>query len=130
MPRPYDCHTNFPSIIVAITCVSAISIGSMVKMSRSRTTRSANLPGVNDPLRFSSYEAYAAPALPDRPAIGPIQALSGPPSGGGELAGPAPKASVSDAGAQALARHVFVEGGDQPPRPNRADDYSWKPPAP
>jgi hypothetical protein len=90
-------------------------------------------PANGAPVVFRSPVAppsSAAPALPDRPAIGPIQALSGPPSGGGELAGPAQKASASDAGGQALARHVFVEGGDTPPRPNRADDYAWKPPAP
>ncbi len=34
------------------------------------------------------------------------------------------------ADAQALARHVFVEGGDQSPRPNRADDSAWKPGSP
>ncbi len=70
-----------------------------------------------------------APALPDRPAIGPVQALSGTPApGGAELARPAQRASDSGAGAQALARHVFVDGGDQPSRPNRADDSSWKAP--
>ncbi|MGJ0505844.1 MAG: SGNH/GDSL hydrolase family protein [Methylocystis sp.] len=71
-----------------------------------------------------------APALPDRPAIGPVQTLSGAGSAGGELARPAPKSASSGADAQALARHVFVEGGDQPARANRADDYSWKSPAP
>ncbi len=72
----------------------------------------------------------SAPALPDRPAIGPVQTLSGlPASGGAELARPH-KASDSGAGAQALTRHVFVDGGDQPPRPNRADDSSWKAPQP
>lgn len=73
----------------------------------------------------------SAPALPERPAVGPVQSLSGAPAGGaGELARPMPKAGAASADAQALARHVFVEGGDQPPRANRADDYSWKAPAP
>ncbi|WP_424362508.1 DUF459 domain-containing protein [Methylocystis parvus] len=69
-----------------------------------------------------------APALPERPAIGPVQNLTGAPApaAGSELARRAP-ASAPAADAQALARHVFVEGGDQSPRPNRADDYSWKP---
>lgn len=71
----------------------------------------------------------SAPTLPDRPAIGPMQTLNATPAaGGGELARrtqPAP-ANTDTAGAQALMRHVFQEGGDQPPRPNRADDYSWK----
>lgn len=72
-----------------------------------------------------------APTLPERPAIGPVQALSGPPAqGGAELARPAQKASAPVADTQALARHVFVDGGDQPSRPNRADDSSWKAPAP
>lgn len=67
-----------------------------------------------------------APALPDRPAIGPVQALSAPPAGSAELARPAPKADPAAADAGALARHVFIEGGDQPPRENRADDSSWR----
>lgn len=71
-----------------------------------------------------------APALPERPAIGPVQALGGPPAGGGELARAAPAPTTASADAQALARHVFVEGGDQPARANRADDYLWKEPAP
>jgi hypothetical protein len=48
-------------------------------------------------------------------------------TGAAELARRAPAAVAPDA--QALARHVFVEGGDQPARANRADDHSWKPPA-
>lgn len=71
-----------------------------------------------------------APAMPDRPAIGAVQPLGGPPSGSGDLARPAPKPATASADSQALARHVFVEGGDQPARANRADDYYWKDPAP
>lgn len=68
----------------------------------------------------------AAPALPERPAIGPAQPLNAVPTAtGAELARHAPLHAGSDP-AQALAKHVFVEGGDQTPRPNRADDYSWK----
>lgn len=79
------------------------------------------------PVRPPSSEA---PALPERPDVGPVQSLNGVSDGSGaaELARRAP-ASAAPA-AQALARHVFVEGGDQPIRPNRADDYSWKPAAP
>ncbi len=73
--------------------------------------------------------ATGAPALPDRPKVGPVQALSLQPTGG-ELARPAENTAQAGADAQALARHVFVEGGDQPARPGRADDYSWKAPAP
>lgn len=67
-----------------------------------------------------------APALPDRPAIGAVQALTTPPSGPAELARPAPKVDPASADAGALARHVFIDGGDQPTRENRADDSSWK----
>lgn len=71
----------------------------------------------------------AAPTLPERPAIGPTQQLT---AGGAasELARRSPS-RAADSGAtpaQALARHVFIEGGDQRPRPNRADDYSWRTP--
>ncbi|BDV34315.1 SGNH/GDSL hydrolase family protein [Methylocystis iwaonis] len=89
------------------------------------------------PLIFRSPEkplSSEAPALPERPAIGPVQTLTGAPAPAGapELARRAPASAPAPAGAdaQALARHVFIEGGDQSPRPNRADDYSWKPAAP
>ena len=74
----------------------------------------------------------AAPSLAERPAIGPVQTL-GPPAvpAGGELARKSsdPLPDGGDAAAKALARHVFIQGGDQTARQNRADDYSWKPPA-
>lgn len=72
----------------------------------------------------------AAPALPERPAIGPIQSLA---VGEGEAEGESDLARRAerppDAGAapsEALLRHVLVEGGDQPARRNRADDASWR----
>jgi hypothetical protein len=76
--------------------------------------------------------ATEAPSLPERPDIGPVQSLYDAPAPGGasELARRSPAPAPAGADAQALARHVFFKGGDQPPRPNRADDYSWKPPAP
>ena len=65
-----------------------------------------------------------APVLPERPAVGPAQPLAAvSPASGEELARRAP-APVDPS--QTLAKHVFVDGGDQTPRPNRADDYSWK----
>ncbi|MGD9658890.1 MAG: DUF459 domain-containing protein, partial [Methylocystis sp.] len=72
----------------------------------------------------------AAPTLPDRPAAGPTQQLTGAGTAT-ELARKTPTGKATDAGAPApaLVRHVFVEGGDQSPRDNRADDYSWRPPA-
>ncbi len=70
-----------------------------------------------------------APTLPDRPAVGPTQQLTGAGTAT-ELARRAPAGRAPDAGApaQALVRHVFIEGGDQSPRENRADDYRWRPP--
>lgn len=91
----------------------------------------ATAPGAplvfRSPVKPSTTEA---PALPERPAIGPVQNLTGAaaPAASSELARRAP-ASAPAADAQALARHVFIEGGDQSPRPNRSDDYSWKPAA-
>jgi hypothetical protein len=85
------------------------------------------VPG--QPLVFRSPVAspyVAAPPLPDRPAVGPEQPLAAvAPAAGNELArrGNAP---IGADPAQALAKHVFVDGGDQTPRPNRADDFSWK----
>lgn len=91
----------------------------------------AGAPHANAPVVFRSPVAApfaAAPALPERPAVGPAQPLTAAPaSAAGELARRAPAVATGDAAADALARHVFVDGGDQPPRPNRGDDYSWKP---
>ncbi|WP_363348145.1 SGNH family hydrolase [Methylocystis echinoides] len=90
-------------------------------------------PAPGAPIVFRSPvnpAASNAPALPERPAIGPVQTLSGSAAAASaELARPAPKTGASGADAQALARHVFVDGGDQPSRPNRADDSSWRAPA-
>ncbi len=71
----------------------------------------------------------AAPTLPERSPVGPLQALSGA-SGSDttDLARRAPAPASGSGGAEALARHVFMQGGDQPVRANRADDYSWKAP--
>lgn len=93
----------------------------------------AMAPADGQPIVFRSPVGgpSAAPSLPERPAVGPTQQLTGA-GAATELARrtPAGKAAA-DAGtpAQALARHVFVEGGDQNPRSNRADDYSWRPAA-
>ena len=70
-----------------------------------------------------------APSLAERPAIGPIQALGSPRVDvGGELARKSgdPLPDGGDPAARALAHHVFVQGGDQSARKNRADDFSWK----
>lgn len=86
------------------------------------------------PIEFRSPVPPAfstAPSLSDRPAIGPVQPLGPqriPP--GGELARKSgdPLPDGGDAAARALAHHVFVQGGDQTARKNRADDFSWKAP--
>lgn len=70
-----------------------------------------------------------APTLPERPAIGAAQPLDNAVAGASELARRAP-ARAAAAPAEALARHVFVEGGDQAPRANRADDFRWRAKAP
>lgn len=71
----------------------------------------------------------AAPALPERPPIGPVQALTVSVSGQ-ELARRSPAAHAapdpSSAAAQALADHLFKEGRDLPVKSNRADDFSWR----
>lgn len=72
----------------------------------------------------------AAPTLPERPAIGPVQPLTSWSSqGDGELArrdtAATPNADARAAAARALVEHVYVEGGDQPSHPGRADDFAW-----
>jgi len=92
----------------------------------------AAAPADGQPIIFRSPVGgpSAAPTLPERPAVGPTQQLTGAATAT-ELARRAPAGKAPDAGApaQALTRHVFVEGGDQSPRENRADDYSWRPTA-
>lgn len=87
------------------------------------------------PIEFRSPVPPAfstAPTLADRPAIGPAQPLGSPRIvAGGELARKSgdPLPDGGDAAARALAHHVFVQGGDQSARKNRADDFTWKAPA-
>ncbi|MBG0811379.1 DUF459 domain-containing protein [Methylosinus sp. H3A] len=71
-----------------------------------------------------------APTLPDRPAIGPLQSLTTTVAADGELArrGKSPSSAGEEAraaAARALVDHIFVEGGEQPSQPGRADDFSW-----
>jgi hypothetical protein len=76
----------------------------------------------------------AAPSLPpQRPAIGPTLLLTGPPGGGQDLARrdkPDPRQPTHVSVERAVAEHVFVEGGVQPTRPGRADDFSLPPKSP
>ncbi|ATQ66929.1 MULTISPECIES: SGNH/GDSL hydrolase family protein [Methylosinus] len=72
----------------------------------------------------------AAPTLPERPAIGPVQPLTAAAAADGDLARrsrrPAsPAADPHGSAARALVDHIYVEGGDQPTHPGRADDFSW-----
>ncbi len=83
------------------------------------------------PVVFRSPEGEpppAAPSLPqDRPAIGQAQPLTGASSlASDELARRDKHASQSAAGSveRAVAQHVFIEGGAQPARRGRADDFS------
>jgi hypothetical protein len=70
----------------------------------------------------------AAPSLPpERPAVGPAQLLTGAAAGSDDLARrdkAHPREPTAASVERAVAEHVFVEGGDQPPRPGRADDFS------
>ncbi|MBM3576376.1 MAG: DUF459 domain-containing protein [Alphaproteobacteria bacterium] len=92
----------------------------------------ATAPENGQPIIFRSPVGgpSAAPTLPERPPVGSTQQLTGA-GAATELAkrAPASKAPDSATPAQALARHVFIDGGDQSPRENRADDYSWRPSA-
>jgi len=71
-----------------------------------------------------------APTLPDRPAIGPLQSLTTTVAADGELARrlKSPSSAGEEAraaAARALVDHIFLEGGEQPSQPGRADDFSW-----
>lgn len=69
----------------------------------------------------------AAPTLPqDRPAIGPAQPLTGAASpASDDLARRDKLRAQPDSPERAVAQHVFVDGGSQPHRAGRADDFSW-----
>ena len=91
----------------------------------------ASPPPPPAPLVFRSPEvqpASVAPSLPEnRPAIGPMQSLTGAASGEDALAR-REKPKVGEKAlspARAVAEHIFVEGGAPPTRPGRADDSSW-----
>ena len=90
----------------------------------------ARAPAVQSP---GAPALAAAPSLPpQRPAIGPTQLLTGPPGGGQDLARrdkPNPRQGPPVSVERAVAEHVFVEGGYQPARPGRADDFSLPPKA-
>jgi hypothetical protein len=84
------------------------------------------------PVVFRSPEGEpppVAPSLPeDRPAIGQPQPLTGGSSlASDELARRDKHASQPAAGSveRAVAQHIFIEGGIQPARRGRADDFSW-----
>lgn len=70
----------------------------------------------------------AAPALPERPAIGPAQSLTAtaPDEELARRATPAQPANASAAAARALADHVLVQGGEPPAQPNRADNFTYR----
>jgi uncharacterized protein len=70
----------------------------------------------------------AAPTLPERPAIGATQTLTGAPVLADELAkrGARPVAGETGAAARAVANHLFVEGRGRPARAGRIDDFSWR----
>ncbi len=75
------------------------------------------VPGV-EPMRV-------APSLPkERAAVGPLQPLTRTRSEAEELARRRPPGEDDGSAQRALAQHVFVEGGDQPARPGRADDFA------
>jgi hypothetical protein len=94
-------------------------------------TPAAPAPAVQSP---GPPAPAAAPSLPpQRPAIGPTQLLTGPPGGGQDLARrdkPNPRQPPPVSAERAVVEHVFVEGGEQPARPGRADDFSLPPKAP
>jgi len=53
----YPSHTHFPPTIVRSIGMLMSCVGSVLKGSRPRTTRSASFPGSIEPLTFSSYDA-------------------------------------------------------------------------
>ena len=123
-------HPNAPLTGAAPQSPEANKTSNLAPSTSPNTPQSAPPQG---PVEFRSPvppQTSAAPTLPERPAVGPIQSLTSPPDPAGvELAkkSPDPIPAGADEAAKALARHVFVQGGDQPVRKDRADDYSWKP---
>src|SRR5258708_19816166 len=71
-------HTHRPPTIVRSIGILMMLYGSSLNTSRPSTTRSANLPGSIDPLRFSSSEAKAPCTVPTRIASSSVILSSGP----------------------------------------------------
>ncbi|MFM8858640.1 MAG: DUF459 domain-containing protein, partial [Methylocystis sp.] len=123
-------HPNAPLTAAAPQSPEANKTSNLAPSASPNTPQSAPPQG---PVEFRSPvppQPSAAPTLPERPAVGPIQSLTSPPDpAGAELAKKStdPIPAGADEAAKALARHVFVQGGDQPVRKDRADDYGWKP---
>lgn len=71
----------------------------------------------------------AAPAVPVKPPIGPVLPLTGPVlAPGGQLA-TATQPAPPKAGAPTPVEKTFYSGDAVAPKPGRADDFSWPPPA-
>src|SRR5258705_4443852 len=62
---PFASYTRFPPIHVESTRVARISVSGIRMMSRSRTTKSAYLPGVREPSTDSWKPAYAGQIVID-----------------------------------------------------------------
>ena len=126
----YQAHPPSPQPLSGATPPEASANNAPNNATLSNSGSPSQAPSA--PVEFHSPVApvaNAAPSLPERPAIGPIQSLNSYVDAPGELAKKSADAgsSTSEDPARALARHVFVQGGDQPARKNRADDDSWKP---
>ncbi len=127
----YDAnHPNAPLTGAALQSPTTDKTSNLAPSASPETQPAAPTQG---PVEFRSPiqpQTSSAPTLPERPVVGPIQSLTSPPDPpGAELAKKStdPIPPGADEAAKALARHVFVQGGDQPIRKDRADDYSWKP---
>src|SRR3954453_14440068 len=66
--RRYDSYCHLPPTMVRSTFMLINCDGSVLKGSWSSTTKSATLPGFNEPLISSSNEAYAPFRVPQRMA--------------------------------------------------------------
>src|SRR6266496_396775 len=76
-------YTTRPPSTVRMTRVPRISSDPIVMMSRSSTTKSANLPAVSVPLSFSMNAAYAGHSVIDSSASSRVSRCAGnqPPAG-------------------------------------------------
>ncbi len=77
------------------------------------------------PLQTAAPAAAPVPAIPVRPAAGPVLQLTAPATSPGGVLATRSKTPAAPSESQRLVERVLVQGAPPEPRPGRADDFNW-----